>query len=47
MLKAGEMFEIDKITDEVKQAPIAKHFASWIQDNMDMDAGSIGGKIQG
>lgn len=43
MLKAGEMFEIDKITDEVKQAPIAKHFASWIQDNMDMDAGSIGG----
>lgn len=43
MLKAGEMFEIDKLTDEVKNSRIAQHFSKWVKDCRDLNAGSIGG----
>jgi len=42
-LKAGEMFEIDKLSEAAKKGAISHKFSSWIKECAELDAGSIGG----
>ena len=42
-LKAGEMFEIDKMSQKTKNSPIAAKFSGWVKNCADLDAGSVGG----
>ena len=43
LLKAGHLFEIDKLSADTKTSNESRFFADWIRDNADLDAGSIGG----